>query len=55
MDAGAREKIGASRGGETTGEGRRDQRRPSPASSRGAIRRGHDLGEPGQSRAQGTV
>jgi hypothetical protein len=44
-DAGAGEKAGASRGGEMTGEGRRDQRRPSPTSSRGAVRRGRDLGE----------
>jgi hypothetical protein len=28
-----------------TEEGRRDQRRPSLASSRGAVRRGRDLGE----------
>jgi hypothetical protein len=45
MDTGAVEKAGASRGGETTEEGRRDQRRPSLASSRGAVRRGRDLGE----------
>jgi hypothetical protein len=34
MDAGAGEKAGAWSGGEAAGEGRRDQRRPSPASSR---------------------